>query len=49
VPLPPWQSTHDTATEGDACMVAASVFVWQVKHPRLSFDCSGDAPEDAGG
>src|SRR5262249_51725529 len=46
---PPWQSMQPRRTEGDACMLLASLWEWQVTQPALlrsasSCDCveSGD-------
>jgi hypothetical protein len=43
LPSPPWQLVQESRTEGDACMVAASVLVWQSRQPVARRRGLGDA------
>ena len=43
---PPWHVAHPSVTVPDGCMVASSVFVWQVIHPAL--DAAASAAVSSG-
>src|SRR5436190_1591370 len=46
VPLPPWQSTHDSLTAAEICI--GSMPLWQETQPSAGEDACGPAGGDAG-